>query len=337
MRVLVVGGAGYIGSITAQHLLEAGHDVIVFDNLSRGHVQAVPAGATFVKGDMGSTSDVEEVLTRGKINAVMHFAAHSLVGESVENPVLYFSNNIANGLTLLNVMLRHNIKTFVFSSTAAVYGEPAESPILESFPLNPTNPYGDTKLAYEKALKWYSQAYNMRYVALRYFNAAGASGPLGEDHQPETHLLPLVLQVARGKRPSVTIHGDEYPTPDGTCIRDYIHVKDLATAHISALEYLAARGESDVFNLGNGTGSSVKQVIETARTVTGHLIPTQVGPRRAGDPSILVASNEKIQRVLGWKPNHASLSTIIGDAWKWHQQFPAGYKVPEDKVETCQK
>ncbi|HEY9716996.1 MAG TPA: UDP-glucose 4-epimerase GalE [Trichormus sp.] len=337
MKVLVVGGAGYIGSITAQHLLNAGHDVIVFDNLSRGHFEAVPKGAVFIRGDMGKTADVEQALSRGKIDAVMHFAAHSLVGESVENPLLYFSNNVSNGLTLLNVMVRNNIKKFVFSSTAAVYGEPGTSPILEDFPLNPTNPYGDTKLAYEKALKWYSQAYGMNYIALRYFNAAGASGDLGEDHEPETHLIPLVLQAARGKRKSITVFGEDYDTPDGTCIRDYIHVKDLATAHISAVEYLASQHKSDVFNLGNGTGASVKQVIAAARTVTGTPIPTQFGPRRVGDPKELVASNEKILRVLGWRPAHASLETIIADAWQWHQKFPNGYRVAEGKVESCQK
>lgn len=326
MRILVIGGAGYIGSITAQHLLQTGHEVVVFDNLSRGHKQAVPQDCTFVHGDMLNEDDLEPVFSEHRIQAVMHFAALSLVGESCEDPAKYFKNNVSNGLNVLDMMLKHGVKKFVFSSTAAVYGEPDRSPILESFPLVPTNPYGDTKLAFEKALKWYSSAYGLRYTSLRYFNAAGAAGDLGEDHSPETHLIPLVLEVARGKREHVTIFGDDYDTPDGTCIRDYIHVKDLARAHAIAVEHLHAEGESNVFNLGNGKGSSVQEVIETARKVTSHSIPAKIGPRRAGDPSTLVASNEKIQQILGWKPQHAALESIIGDAWVWHQKYPAGYE-----------
>jgi UDP-glucose 4-epimerase len=332
MRILVVGGAGYIGSITAQHLLSAGHDVIVLDNLSRGHREAVPEGASFVCADMGNSNEIDVIFTKNKIDAVMHFAAHSLVGESVQQPALYFANNVTNGLRLLDSMLKHNVKRFVFSSTAAVYGEPAESPILESFPLVPTNPYGHTKLVLERALQCYAPAYGLQYTSLRYFNAAGASGALGEDHDPETHLIPVVLQVASGKRASVTVFGEDYKTADGTPIRDYIHVKDLASAHAAAVEYLVKGGASDVFNLGNGKGHSVKEIIETARKITSHPIPHQVGPRRAGDPSVLIASNEKIQRVLGWKPQHAAIETIIGDAWKWHQANPSGCKMETANV-----
>ena len=325
MKVLVVGGAGYIGAVTVEVLLENNHDVIVLDNLCRGHEQAVPSKAKFVQGDMGSADDLNAIFKNEKIEAVMHFGALSLVGQSVEQPALYFHNNVTNGITLLDVMLANGVKKFVFSSTASVYGEPHASPVLEDFPLVPSSPYGDSKLAYEKILKWYANAYGLMYTALRYFNVAGATDASGEDHEPETHLIPLVLQVARGDRPHITIFGDDYQTPDGTGIRDYIHVKDLAYAHVLAVEALKTPGQSSIYNLGSGTGFSVKEIIEVARKVTGKAIPIEVGPRRAGDPSVLVASSQKIQDELGWAPKYGALETIIGDAWKWHQKNPKGY------------
>ncbi len=325
MKVLVVGGAGYIGSVTVEQLLQHGHEVVVLDNLSRGHKESVPTKAKFVQGDMGNSDDLNAIFAAEKIDAVMHFGAHSLVGESVAEPAIYFKNNITNGLTLLDTMLAHGVKKFVFSSTAAVYGEPDSSPITEDFSLAPTNPYGESKLAFEKVLKWYAKAYGLMYAALRYFNAAGATETVGEDHHPETHLIPLVLQAARGERPHITIHGDDYATTDGTCVRDYIHVKDLADAHLRAVEYLKTPGQSSVFNLGSGKGFTVKQIIEAARKVTGKPIKAEIGPRRPGDPATLVASNKKIQEELGWKPQLGEIDTIIGDAWKWHQKHPQGY------------
>jgi UDP-glucose 4-epimerase len=325
MKVLVVGGAGYIGSVTVEQLLADGHEVIVLDNLCRGHKEAVSSKAKFVQGDMGNLDDVNGIFKSESIEAVMHFGALSLVGQSVEEPAVYFRNNVANGITLLDSMLANGVKKFVFSSTAAVYGEPHSSPITEDFPLVPTSPYGDSKLAFEKILKWYANAYGLMYAALRYFNVAGATETAGEEHDPETHLIPLVLQVARGDRPHVTVFGDDYQTPDGTGIRDYIHVKDLANAHLLAVKALKTPGQSSVYNLGSGTGFSVKQIIEVALKVTGKEIPTQIGPRRAGDPSTLVASSQKIQEELGWSPQFGSLETIIGDAWKWHQKNPKGY------------
>ncbi len=325
MKVLVVGGAGYIGSVTVEQLLELDHEVIVLDNLCRGHKEAVSTKAKFVQGDMGNVDDLNAIFGAEKIDAVMHFGALSLVGQSVEQPALYFKNNVTNGITLLDTMLAHGVKKFVFSSTAAVYGEPQSSPITEDFPLVPTSPYGDSKLAFEKILKWYANAYGLMYAALRYFNVAGATETAGEEHEPETHLIPIVLQVARGERSHVTIFGDDYPTADGTGIRDYIHVKDLADAHLRAVEALKTPGQSSVYNLGSGTGFSVNQIIEAALKVTGKPIPTKIGPRRAGDPSTLVASSQKIQEELGWKPQFGSLDTIIGDAWNWHQKNPKGY------------
>ncbi len=332
MKLLVVGGAGYIGAVTVELLLEHNHDVIVLDNLCRGHEPAVPHKAKFVKGDMGSAEDLNAIFKAEKIEAVMHFGALSLVGQSVEQPALYFRNNVTNGMTLLDVMLANDVKKFVFSSTAAVYGEPHSSPITEDFPLTPSSPYGDSKLAYEKILKWYAGAYGLMYAALRYFNVAGATETIGEDHEPETHLIPLVLQAARGTRPHITIFGDDYKTPDGTGIRDYIHVKDLAVAHLLAVEALKTPGQNMVYNLGSGTGFSVKQIIEVAREVTGKSIPVEIGPRRAGDPSVLVASSKKIQDELGWAPKHGALETIIGDAWKWHQKYPNGYRREQANV-----
>lgn len=328
MKVLVVGGAGYIGSVTVEHLIARGHDVIVFDNLSRGHRASVPSNVDFVAGDMSSDHDLNNALSK-RPDAVMHFAALSLVGESVEHPALYFQNNVVNGIRLLDTMLKHKVHNFVFSSTAATYGEPPESPIREDFPLVPTNPYGDSKLAFEKILKWYSKAYELRYTSLRYFNAAGATETHGEDHTPETHLIPVVLEVARGLRDHATIFGEDYPTRDGTCIRDYIHVSDLAEAHLLAMEHMASNNRSDIYNLGSQQGFSVKEVIEMARKVTGHAIPAKAGPRRPGDPATLVASSEKIKKDLGWNPKKTDLATIIGDAWKWHQKHPKGYAKQE--------
>ncbi|MEB3330087.1 MAG: UDP-glucose 4-epimerase GalE [Candidatus Sericytochromatia bacterium] len=323
MNVLVVGGAGYIGSVTVERLLAAGHTPIVFDNLVKGHREAVPAGVPFLEGDMGSRADLDAAFSAHRVDAVMHFAALSLVGESVEHPDRYFKNNVSNGLVLLDAMRDAGVKRFVFSSTAAVYGEPERWPIEEDFPQTPTNPYGETKLPFEKALKWYERAYGLRYATLRYFNACGATERVGEDHDPETHLIPLVLQVAQGRRAFIGIFGDDYATPDGTCVRDYIHVVDLADAHVKALGVLDTR--SVTFNLGNGTGFSVKQVIEAARRVTGHAIPAKVLPRRAGDPAVLVASSARIREALGWVPERPDIEQIIADAWAWHQRHPLGY------------
>jgi UDP-glucose 4-epimerase len=330
MKILVVGGAGYIGSVTVEQLLKAGHEVVVFDNLLKGHREAVPPAATFIEGDMGDAGALDKLFGAHKIDAVMHFAALSLVGESVTQPDKYFRNNVANGLVLLDGMLRAGVKKFVFSSTAAVYGEPTEWPIHEDFPHQPTNPYGESKLAFEKVLKWYENAYGLRYATLRYFNAAGATERVGEDHDPETHLIPLILQVAQGKREAISMFGDDYPTPDGTCVRDYIHVVDLADAHVRALGILDER--SGIFNLGNGKGFSVKEVIDAARKVTGHAIPAIVAPRRAGDPAVLVASSVRIREQLGWEPRHPDVETIIADAWRWHQTHPHGYHLAAGKV-----
>ena len=325
MNVLVVGGAGYIGSVTVEELLKNKHQVTVLDNLSRGHRKAVPAEAVFVPGDLGDAKVLEALFAKTKFDAVMHFAAHSLVGESVEQPALYFKNNVSNGLVLLDTMIKHDVKKFVFSSTAATYGEPQVSPITEDVPNAPTNPYGDSKLAFEKVLKAYARAYGLMYAALRYFNAAGATEKCGEDHSPETHLIAVLMQVANGERSHITIFGDDYATKDGTCVRDYIHVVDLADAHLKAVENLKTPGQSDIFNLGNGNGFTVNEVLEAARKVTGHKIPAQIGPRRPGDPANLVASSQKIKQTLGWNPKRAQLSDIIGDAWQWKQANPQGY------------
>lgn len=324
MRILVVGGAGYIGSVVSHMLVSEGYQVVILDNLVKGHKAAIPAGCEFIQGCMGNRDDLDRAL-QGKIDAVMHFAALSLVGESVVQPSQYYANNVVRGLALLDAMRDRNIHRFVFSSTAAVYGEPHSYPITEDFPLNPTNPYGESKLAFEKILKWYSAAYDLKYVSLRYFNAAGATSHVGEDHDPETHLIPLVLKTANRQRASITIFGDDYDTPDGTCIRDYIHVLDLARAHVMALEHLANTSTNNIFNLGNGTGVSVKEIIAAAESVTGLLIPKEIGPRRAGDPAVLVASNEKIQQTLGWTPKHSSIEEIIEDAWRWLSAHPQGY------------
>ena len=326
MKVLVVGGAGYIGSVAAEQLLDKGHTVIVYDNLVKGHRPALDPRAQFVQGDILDAALIEETLRKYQINSVMHFAAHSLVGESMQVPVKYFINNIAGGLTLIDAMLRVGVKNLVFSSSAATYGTPLRTPISESDAADPINPYGETKLAFERMLRWADQANGLKFVSLRYFNAAGASQKYGEDHDPETHLIPIVLQTALGKRPAVQIFGDDYPTPDGTAVRDYVHVIDLADAHLLAMDWLAGGGESQVFNLGNGEGFSVKQVVDTARRVTGRDIQATVAPRRAGDPPVLVASAEEIKRKLHWTPEYPSLEAIIQTAWDWHQHHPNGYE-----------
>lgn len=304
MRILVLGGAGYIGSHTALELVRAGEDVIVADNLVTGHREAIPAGAKFYQGDLHDFAFLDNLFQQEQIDAVIHFAAYSLVGESVTNPLKYYDNNLCGTRVLLEAMVKNHVDKIVFSSTAATYGEPEHIPILETDRTLPTNPYGETKLAMEKMFHWTANAHGLRYVSLRYFNACGAdaSGTIGEAHNPESHLIPLILQVPNGKREAISIYGTDYDTPDGTCIRDYIHVTDLAQAHILAVQYLQNGGESSIFNLGNGVGYSVREVIETARKVTGHPIPAVETPRRAGDPARLVASSEKAKAVLGWKP-----------------------------------
>jgi UDP-glucose 4-epimerase len=323
MNVLVTGGAGYIGSVVIEQLIARGSKTIVFDNLSKGHRQAVAPDAVFVPGDLDDRAHLVETFERHQIDAVIHMAASSLVGESVKKPHPYFLNNVANGLTLLDAMLATGVKKIVFSSTAAVYGAPDTIPIPEDAVLRPSNPYGESKLTFEKMLRWYDEAYGLRYASLRYFNAAGATERSGEDHDPETHLIPNVLRVAAGKMPHVDVFGEDYPTPDGTCIRDYIHVIDLAQAHLLALNVLESR--SEIYNLGYGNGYSVAEVVEMARQVTGRWISTEAAPRRAGDPPILIASSNKIMRDLGWAPRHSELDNIIESAWKWHQAHPGGY------------
>lgn len=327
MTVLILGGAGYIGSHTAYELIDKGEDVVIADNLQTGYIKAVHPKARFYKGDIRDKSFLDDLLKKEKIDSVIHFAANSLVGESMTEPLKYYDNNLYGTMVLLKSMVENGIDKIVFSSTAATYGEPENIPILESDPTEPTNTYGETKLSMEKMFKWVSKAHNLRYVSLRYFNACGAhvSGEIGEAHNPESHLIPIILQVPNGKRETVSIFGDDYPTKDGTCIRDYIHVTDLAQAHILAVEYLRKGNPSDIFNLGNGIGFSVKEVIDTARKVTGHPIPAVVSPRRAGDPAQLIASSEKAKSVLGWKPEHADLEEIIATAWKWHKNHPDGF------------
>ena len=323
MKILITGGAGYIGSIVVEQLIEAGESVVVFDNLYQGHRSAVHPQATFVEGDLADRAVVEALFDEHRPEAVMHFASHTLVGESMENPFRYLGENVTNGLNLLQSAVRHGVRRFILSSTANLFDDPERMPIDETERIVPGSPYGESKHILERMLHWLDRVYDFRYAALRYFNAAGASEERGEDHNPETHLIPLVLSVALGKRDRVTIFGDDYPTRDGTCVRDYIHVMDLAQAHILALRALD-RG-SRVYNLGNGRGFTVKEVIETAREVTGHPIPAEVGPRRPGDPATLIASSEKIRRELGWEPRYPSLRDIIESAWKWHQAHPNGY------------
>lgn len=327
MAILVCGGAGYIGSHAVAELLNRGEEVVVVDNLQKGHKQAVLTGAKFYEGDLRDKNFLTNVFQENEIEAVMHFAADSLVGESVQDPLKYYDNNVYGAVCLLDIMNKFDVKKIVFSSTAATYGEPKNIPILETDPTEPTNPYGETKLAIEKMLKWADKAYGIKYIALRYFNVAGAhmEGILGEDHHPETHLIPIILQVALNKRDHIDVFGDDYDTHDGTCIRDYIHVMDLVEAHILAIQQLRQTHASDVYNLGNGNGFTVKEVIEAAREVTGHPIPAKIAPRRAGDPAKLVASSEKAMKKLGWKPRYADIHTIIESAWKWFQEHPDGY------------
>ncbi|WP_446663296.1 UDP-glucose 4-epimerase GalE [Geobacillus sp. CCR] len=325
--ILVCGGAGYIGSHAVYRLLEKGERVVVVDNLQTGHREAVHPDAVFCQGDIRDREFLRTVFRRHDIEAVIHFAANSLVGESMEEPLKYYDNNVYGTQVLLEVMREFGVKQIVFSSTAAVYGEPKQIPIIETDPTEPTNAYGETKLAMEKMMKWADRAYGIRSISLRYFNVAGAYGTtIGEDHNPETHLIPLILKVPLGQREEISVFGDDYDTPDGTCIRDYIHVLDLVDAHVLALGKLRNGASSDVYNLGNGNGFSVKEVIEAARQVTGHPIPARVVARRPGDPARLVASSEKAKRELGWEPKYPSITDIVASAWEWHQARPNGYR-----------
>jgi UDP-glucose 4-epimerase len=325
MKILVTGGAGYIGCVVTEELIKAGHQAVVYDNLSYGHRDAVHPAAQFIEGDLLETDTLRSVFREHEIQAVMHMAAFALVGESVTHPAKYYHNNVVGGLSLLNAMRDCDVKRLVFSSTCATYGEPARVPIDESLPNNPTNPYGESKLAFERSLKWFEGAYGLRYASLRYFNAAGATERCGEMHNPETHLIPLVLQAAAGSRAEVQIFGEDYPTRDGTCVRDYIHIVDLARAHILALGMLDQR--SAIYNLGcGGDGYTVREVIDTAREITGREIKARVAPRRAGDPAVLIASSEKIRRELRWEPKYQDLRLIIQSAWDWLAKNPRGYK-----------
>jgi UDP-glucose 4-epimerase len=330
VNVLVTGGAGYIGSVVTSELLRAGHSVLVYDNLSRGYRQSIPRGVELVTGDIADRDKLAATITRANIGAVMHFAALIEAGESMQVPERYFRNNTASTLALLETMLEHKVARFVFSSTAALYGEPENVPIRETDTLKPTNAYGESKLLVERMLDWFHRIHGLRYASLRYFNAAGATETLGEAHRPESHLIPLILQVALGQRPSISIYGTDYPTKDGTCVRDYIHVLDLAQAHVLALEALGSHDQL-IYNLGNGRGFTVREVIEVARKISGHPIPATETPRRPGDPAVLVASSEKIQRELKWHPQHAELEQIIASAWKWHQAHPNGYEAEADQ------
>jgi UDP-glucose 4-epimerase len=326
MAILVTGGAGYIGSHTVLYLLDKGEDVIVVDNLTKGHLDALQ-GATVYEGHLLNGEFLDKVFTEQQIDAVIHFAADSLVGESVAEPLKYYHNNVIGTHSLLTKMVEHNVKNIVFSSTAATYGEPEQVPIVETLPTNPTNPYGETKLAIEKMLKWSDQAYGLKSICLRYFNAAGADpeGRIGEDHDPESHLIPIVLQTALGQREQVQVFGDDYDTEDGSCIRDYIHVMDLADAHFLAVKKLMNDRTSSIYNLGIGQGFSVKQVIDVCREVTQREIPAAVAPRRAGDPAVLIASPEKAKSELSWEPKFTKLHDIVKHAWSWHSAHPNGY------------
>lgn len=328
MSILICGGAGYIGSHVTSALIESGEKVIVVDSLITGHIDAVHPDAKVFLGDLKDSEFLEKVFKENEISGVIDFAAFSLVGESMIEPLKYFENNFYGTLCLIKMMQKYNVKNIVFSSTAATYGEPENIPILETDKTFPTNPYGESKLAVEKLLKWCDKAYGMKYTALRYFNVAGAhpNGNIGEDHNPESHLIPIILQVALGKRENISVFGNDYPTEDGTCIRDYIHVMDLAQAHILALKRLENGGDSSIFNLGNGEGFSVLDVIKVARKVTNHPIPAIISPRRAGDPAKLVASSNKAISELNWKPKYNSLESIIDTAWNWHKNHPNGYE-----------
>ena len=322
MKILVVGGAGYIGSVCAELLLDEGHEVAIFDNLTEGHRRAVDSRANFIQGELAHREQIQAALSNARPDAVMHFAANALVGESMRDPSKYFRNNICNGLNLLDAMIATRVQRIVFSSTCAIFGLPERLPIEETTRARPINPYGESKHAFEKILQWYDRIHGLKFVSLRYFNAAGATENFGEDHRQETHLIPNVLKVALGQRPNVEIYGTNYETPDGTCVRDYIHIVDLARAHMLAL----GAANSAFYNLGTGGGSSVREVIEVCGKISGRKISTIEKPRRSGDPPRLVASSEKIKNELGWRPQFQSLEAIIESAWKWHQKFPSGYE-----------
>ncbi|MBB5336314.1 UDP-glucose 4-epimerase GalE [Pectinatus brassicae] len=328
MAILVCGGAGYIGSHMVDELLKRGEAPVVVDNLRTGHRQAVPENVKFYQDDIRDEKALDKIFTENDIEAVIHFAACSLVGESMEKPLLYLNNNVYGMQVLLEAMVKHNIDKIVFSSSAATYGEPKKVPIMEDDETKPTNPYGESKLTMEKMMKWVSQIHNVRYTSLRYFNVAGAAedGHIGEAHSPESHLVPIILQVPLKQRDAITVYGEDYPTKDGTCIRDYVHVVDLADAHMKALEYLRAGNKSDIFNLGSGNGFSVKEMIDAAKKATGLDIKVITGKRRPGDPAQLVASSEKAERVLGWQPHYTDMESIISTAWKWHKNHPEGFK-----------
>lgn len=328
MSIVVLGGAGYIGSHAVDELINRGYKVVVIDNLRTGHKESIHKEAIFYEGDIRDKAFLQTVFEREEVEGVIHFAASSLVGESMEEPLPYLNNNVYGTQILLEVMEAFKVKHIVFSSSAATYGEPEKVPITEDMLTNPESTYGETKLIMEKMMKWCDKAYGMKYVALRYFNVAGAKadGSIGEDHQPESHLVPIILQVALGKREKLAIYGDDYNTPDGTCIRDYVHVEDLIDAHIRAMEYLKNGGESNIFNLGSSNGFSVKEMLDAARIVTGKEIPAEVVTRRAGDPGTLIASSEKARDILGWTPIYTDVKDIIATAWKWHVSHPNGYK-----------
>ena len=321
MKVFVTGGAGYIGSVTVELLLDGGHEVSIFDNLERGHVEAVDPRARLIRGDLRNRAEIVEAIKTVRPDSVMHFAAYALVGESMQDPLMYFRNNVKGGLHLVEAMLAQDVKKIIFSSTCATYGQPETMPMTEDLPQRPTNPYGESKLMLETIMRWGQERRGLRPVFLRYFNACGATRKYGEDHTPETHLIPNILTVALGKKKAVQIFGDDYNTPDGTCVRDYIHIVDLARAHILAL----TGSHTGAFNLGTGTGFSVKEIVEVARSVTGHPIPVEMAPRRPGDPDRLVASAEKAIKVLGWKPELSDVRTIVQHAWDWHRAHPNGY------------
>jgi UDP-glucose 4-epimerase len=323
-RILVAGGAGYIGSVVVAQLAARGFEPVVYDDLSHGHRAALPKGAQLIVGDIGDRDALDRAFSDVKPQGVMHFAAFIEAGESMQRPEKYFRNNTASALTLLEAVLAHKVSRFVFSSTAALYGAPEKTPIEETAPLHPTNAYGESKLLVEQMLEWFHRIHGLRYASLRYFNVAGAAGEQGEDHHPESHLIPLAFQVALGSRKEFSIFGTDYPTPDGTCIRDYIHVSDLADAHLLVLDALKDKDRL-IYNLGNGQGFSVREVIEMVRRVTGHPIRAKESPRRPGDPAVLVASSEKIKKELGWKPKYAELQSIVRSAWEWQKAHPNGY------------